>query len=308
MLFLNRRKSKIKKLFNLEDEIDLSHGKFSYSINYRTLIHYIEQTNNLWDSKTIGELIAFILEQDLNIKSKENPTLLKSISDEHSNLISSGVMDIWNNEVFYHNKNLIAISEVVSVVLDKFTKNNPVFSGTDLVSIKLYLGFKIELNQVSYKQLHDDYFKQYVRNVEVFKTYQFFKDLSFSYYNQFLDANKDYSKYDFKISFESNMKKVIVNYNEFKENMKSKPLPVLSKNNPNNKIEINVGKYIDFKSLYSLALFVNVPEYKDDFIISISKKVNTESVDDLFLTVYDINNRSDASIDDYSKIINFLSN
>lgn len=307
MFFINPRKRNIQKVFGIKNEIDLSHADFFYGIDYKTLVKYIEQSNEMWNNRSISHLIAFLLEEDLSNKILNDSDLKNKIIQKHTELIHSGLYDIWNNEFSFHQKEKTAVSELVGFLVDNFMKKQPVFSKIKLISIKQYFSYQLDFNKIECFELKDDNFRQHIRMIAIHDTFLFFQEISNHYYQEKIDFNNNFENYDFSIGFENNLRKAINNYDLFKNKMIEKPIEAFTKNNQTTKTMLNIGPFIDFKSLYGMAIFINMPEYVDDYIICVSRKTATSPSDELYLSVYDINKHADADFGIYEEIVSKLS-
>lgn len=304
-MFFNNRKKKLKKEFKLSDNLFFSKGEIEIYVEYDVIIDQVEKSPKEFDNYSLASFFYLLLDAQLSAIF-QNKQAVNILLNNYQKLISKGIFDIWNNELFYHQQNYIAKKDLISYFLDDFQKKHPVFSNLNLGDVKHYLNKTLEMDQIKVLEFKEDYFKQNNRIDNIYKTVEFLEDLAFYFYDKNVEVSEYFKSYNFNISFEENLGQAIYNYDEFKTEMKLKPITVFKNHEKIDKESLYIGKYIDFRSLYSEALFVTIPKYKDDYIISVSKFNEDDTAKELIFSIYDIKNNNYASESVYQEILDLL--
>lgn len=302
MFFFKSRKNKLKDFLKIEDIIDLSKDNYNLFISYETLIEYIKEVPKQNKKITIAEIVEIIVEHNFSEKILNNNGKNELFS-LHQSLISKGEFDIWNNELFYSQQDYTVSRECSAYITDSFLKEYNIFSRISVFDIQSYLDKDIDIDKIKIYDIKDSYFSQKLRVSDIYDTAEFLDEFTYFNCNEKVSIDKEFSKYNFKTSFEDNLKEAILNYDKIKEQIKNNTFDIYTNKSRMKKEKINIGKFVDFKSLYSEALFLNVPNFSDRYLVSLNKNEQGNSAKELHINIFDTETKNDAEKDIYQELI-----
>lgn len=302
MFFFSNPRKKLRKFLETDDLIDLSDIDYEMYISFDTLMDYIEEIPNPNQQLIVAEVLSIIFEQSF-VKKMENEESRKDLLNLHQKLISKGIFDIWNNELFYSQQDFTVCRECAAYLTDLILKKHYILTRLSVLDLQLYLSKQIDPNKMKVYDIKEDFFVQRLRVSDLYDTVDFLDELSFFNYDEKVECDKSYKFYNFNISFEDNLKKAISNYDNIKNKLIKSTVDIYTDSSRMKKENLDIGKYIDFRSLYSEALFLNIPDYSNKYLISLSKSEYSRSAKELHLNVFDVENHKNADDNIYKMII-----
>lgn len=288
-MFFNSKKNKVKKALGLGNHIYFYNNEFDLYVNYRTFINHIKKSEDIYKEETtvLEYFIPFINAHFEQLRN--DPFVSNKIVELHQTLISNGVFDIWNNEIFFLQRETTAMIDVLAHVLDTFSQKNKTLSNMSFNDLRDYLNGNCEFNEIKVFDIKSDTYKQKLRLSMIHETVDFLSEVSTRFFSNNVIVSDSYSHYDFKTSFEDNLKHAINNYDEVHSLINEQSLKVFIKGHPDSDFQENVyiGRFLDCKSLCEKGFFLNINDIDERYYISILKTNHYNEELKLSLCVFD---------------------
>lgn len=288
-MFFNSKKNKIKKILGLGDSIYFYKNEFELYVDYNSFIEHIKNSKDVHkeDFTVLEHFIPFINAQFEQLKNE--PVVINKIMALHQTLISNGVFDIWNNEIFYHQRKSTAMTDVLAHVLDTFSQKEKALSNMSFNNLRDYLNGNCDFTEIKVFDVKNDTYKQQLRLSAVYETINFLSMVSERFFSDNVVLSESYVHYDFKRSFVENLKLAMNNYDEINLLINEKSLIVSIEGNsdPDFQENVYIGRFLDQKSLHGNGFFLNIDDVDDRYYTSVFKTNYNDEEIKLSLCVFD---------------------
>lgn len=292
--YFNSKEKLIKKM-NLNETIVFGYGDISLNMMIFDFLDTICEKANKNNFNTVADVVEYQLSIYIDKNIKIDNILRGKIIDAHTSLILSHELDNWNNELFYHDRIQMASQDLVAHIKDKFIEKFSFFARMNILDIKRYLNKEIKLNEISI------YEKEVVSCKSKLRLKQMSNYLDFSEFftDKKYTINEDYYDYDFSLSFEENLINATDNYNEIKKDLINAKIELKLNINEREYSKVNIGSYIDFKSLNENSFYLMIEGLESKYSVQIYRML-----DDYLLMIYDHENQKDAKEELYRLVFN----